>query len=168
MNAPPHFQQSGAAGGEPSSQSDESAANILFGMREEITNNAHVSPTAHLAPVTYEQLLYDTYKKLPNKIKIPALRMKLGIPVSNRRNDRKWSNLSDCIDELSRQFDFYDDSIENMTEISGAIEGSAEWKDCSPDSPAAVFVPALIYRWKRNRIDRPKCNLQKKANLSPE
>lgn len=79
------------------SDGDARAADILTEMRirdQEITSTC-TSLTAHLKPSTYEELLYDETKKLPNKTPIPEIREKLGIPNNGTNlNDQKWANIS--------------------------------------------------------------------------
>ncbi|RVD80825.1 uncharacterized protein DFL_008714 [Arthrobotrys flagrans] len=136
------------------SDGDARAADILTEMRirdQEITSTC-TSLTAHLKPSTYEELLYDETKKLPNKTPIPEIREKLGIPNNGTNlNDQKWANISN----------FDDKSVANLTKISQITEQSSEWKYCNPKLPAAAFLPFLLKRWQRNRRDRPMCGGRK-------
>ncbi|KAF3179461.1 hypothetical protein TWF225_003422 [Orbilia oligospora] len=174
MNASPRFRQPGAEGGETSAESEERAASILFEMRGQITGAANISPTAHLAPMTPEQLLYDTYPCLackagntgaepPKRSKVIESLGKVSL-VQAIGIFYLIQSKQEFVDKLSKYFDVDNHSVENMIEIVKAIESSPAWGDCSPDSPVAAFVPVLLNRWKRNRIDRPRYYQQKNGN----
>ncbi|KAF3186371.1 hypothetical protein TWF788_003236 [Orbilia oligospora] len=139
---------------------DARAANILTEMRIQDweINSTCISPTAHLQPTTYEELLYAETKKLSNKTPIPEIRELLRIPNNgNDLNNQKWANISKFVDEMSNEYDFDDTSVANLTKISKILEESPAWNDCSPKLPVAAFLPFLLKRWQRNRRDRAMC-----------
>ncbi|KAK6525981.1 hypothetical protein TWF281_011024 [Arthrobotrys megalospora] len=145
----------------------ETAVEVLSGFRD---GNPALppplpSPSAHLIPRTPEEFAYIDCDKLSVKTSMANVRAELGVPQSttkstNMINNFKWEQLSELVARLSQEFDFDDESVSNLTQISQAIEASAQWKDCEPRRPVSAFVPVLISRWKKNRRDRPN---QRKA-----
>ncbi|EGX47321.1 hypothetical protein AOL_s00088g36 [Orbilia oligospora ATCC 24927] len=130
-------------------EQEETAAKILSTIRHRAPS--YVSPTACLAPSTYEEELYAYYPKIDKQISIPELQEKLGISTDpDDRKKAKWKNLRDLVERLSLKFDFEDKGVTNRAKITQAIAESPAWNDCNPISLTAAFTEVLIYKYQRN------------------